>query len=460
VLSLVFLGIVASLASASAGWPQTPLSPMARQKTTTPIQHLIFIIQENRSFDHYFGTYPGADGIPSPLPCLPELYQPSQCISPYLNHLDINYGNAHGHSWQAISIDGGKMDGFVVSRQTKLGPQCNTPNSERVRFNYFDDELGEVQGGRCRDDVMGYHDGTDIPNYWSYAQNYVLMDHFFESIASWSEPNHLAIFSGWAATCSQLNPPDVNSCSSSFGGNPWNTKGRPTPDLWTDITYMLYQNGISWGVYLDGGQGPVFTHDGVPGIWSVLPGFQTVQEDGQVANAELNQTQFYADAASGNLPAVTWLLPQYYDSEHPQASILHGQSYVTGLINAVMQGPDWSSSAIFVSWDDIDGFYDHEPPPFQFDKLGLGIRVPAFMVSPYALTGYIDHQVCSTDCYLKLIEDTFLSGERMDQSGRPDPRPDYRDSQPAYGDLLNDFNFNQAPRRPLILSKHPMSLLR
>ena len=142
-----------------------------------------------------------------------------------------------------------------------------------------------------------------------------------------------------------------------------------------------------------------------------------------------------------------------------QASILHGQSYVTGLINAIMQGPDWSSSAIFVSWDDIDGFYDHEPPPFQFDKLGLGIRVPAFMVSPYALTGYIDHQVCSTDCYLKLIEDTFLNGERMDQSGRPDPRPDYRDSQPAYGDLLNDFNFNQAPRRPLILSKHPMSLL-
>ena len=133
---------------------------------------------------------------------------------------------------------------------------------------------------------------------------------------------------------------------------------------------------------------------------------------------------------------------------------------MTGLINAIMQGPDWSSSAIFVTWDDADGFYDHEPPPFQFDKIGLGIRVPAFMVSPYAIPGYIDHQVCSTDCYLKLIEDTFLNGERMDQSGRPDPRPDYRDSQPAYGSLLNDFNFNQAPRRPLILSTHPMSLLR
>ncbi len=231
------------------------------------------------------------------------------------------------------------------------------------------------------------------------------------------------------------------------------------PDLWTDITYLLYRGGISWGVYLDGGQGSPFGQKAVPGIWNVLPGFETVQEDGQLANALLDQKQFYVDAAAGTLPQVTWLLPHYYDSEHPLASISHGQSYVTGLINAIMQGPDWSTSAIFVVYDDADGFYDHEPPPFNFDKLGLGIRVPAWMISPYAKPHYIDHQICSVDCYLKFIEDTFLNGERMQQAGRPDPRPDYRDAQPVYGDLRNDFDFGHPPQPPLVLPTHPMTML-
>jgi phospholipase C len=125
-----------------------------------------------------------------------------------------------------------------------------------------------------------------------------------------------------------------------------------------------------------------------------------------------------------------------------------------------MNGPDWANSAIFITWDDMGGFYDHEAPPFAFDELGLGIREPSLLISPWAIPGLIDHQVCSTDCYLKLIEDVFLNGERMSQAGRPDPRPDYRDEQPQYGDLANDFDFNRAPRRPLILSTHPMTLLR
>jgi phospholipase C len=424
----------------------------------SPLQHIIFIVQENRSFDHYFGTFPGADGFPRPMPCLPDSWHPSVCDSPYLNHLDSNDGNAHGQEWQALSIDGGKMDGFVLARQKFLGPKCNAGNAGRsLPGSYVDDE-GILKGNGCRNDVMGYHDGTDIPNYWAYASRYVLMDHFFESVASWSQPNHFEIFSGWSAKCTQQDPPDVSSCASSFGGDVWKDD-RPMPDLWTDITYLLYRGGISWGVYLDGGQGSPFGQKAVPGIWNVLPGFETVQEDGQLANALLDQKQFYVDAAAGTLPQVTWLLPHYYDSEHPLASISHGQSYVTGLINAIMQGPDWSTSAIFVVYDDADGFYDHEPPPFNFDKLGLGIRVPAWMISPYAKPHYIDHQICSVDCYLKFIEDTFLNGERMQQAGRPDPRPDYRDAQPVYGDLRNDFDFGHPPQPPLVLPTHPMTML-
>ena len=433
--------------------------PGARRLPQSPLQHLIFIIQENRSFDHYFGTFPGADGVPSPLPCLPDQWYPSQCDTPYLDHTDSNQGNAHGHKWQNISIDGGKMDGFVVAREQFLGKKCSPQDGHALPGRAYDDE-GIVMAKRCIVDVMGYHDGTDLPNYWAYASNFVLMDHFFESVESWSEPNHFAIFSGWSAKCTEVDPPNVDSCSSSFGGTPWSADKHPMPDLWTDITYLLYQNGISWGVYLDHGQGNPFGQHGTPGIWNVLPGFETVQQDGQVANAELDQTQFYSDAAAGTLPQVTWLLPEYYDSEHPQASIAHGQSYVTGLINAVMEGPDWNSSAIFVVYDDADGFYDHEPPPYQFDELGLGLRVPAWMISPYAKQGYIDHQVCSTDCNLTFIEQTFLNGESMSQAGRPDPRPDYRDAQAAYGDLANDFDFSQAPRRPLVLSTHPLTLLR
>jgi hypothetical protein len=201
----------------------------------------------------------------------------------------------------------------------------------------------------------------------------------------------------------------------------------------------------------------------VQGIWAVLGGFETVNDDGQYANAAGTETtQFYTDAANGTLPQVSWLLPSYTDSDHPQASVKSGQSYVTGLVNAVMNGPDWDSSAIFIVWDDIAGFYDHEPPPFypgHIDVEGPGLRVPAILISPYAKSSFIDHQILTTDSYLRLIEDVFLNGERIKQAGRPDPRPDYRDNSTKLGNLKNDFNFRQKPLPPLVLSTHPMTML-
>jgi phospholipase C len=443
---------------------QAGISPKAPAGLSN-IQHIVFIVQENRSFDNYFGTYPGADGFPSPLPCLPSNWYPSQCFSPYLEHKANQLGGPYSSSYQEQDIDGGAMDGFIEAREKELRhSKCNPANQARgIRVAnpevvIDDDEVGP-QIAHCTQDVMSYHDGTDLANYWAYAQNYVLMDHFFESVHSQSHPSHLEIFSGWAAKCKQLDPPDVDSCFSDANpGQIWGDR-FPEPYLWTDITYLLYQNNVTWKAYLDGGLGPLHDHATVGALWDVLPGFETVQEDGQVANAEINMTEFYSDAANGTLPQVSWLLPHYNDSEHPQANIYQGQSYVTGLINAIMNGPDWSSTAIFVVWDDIGGFYDHQAPPFRFDVLGLGIRVPSLLISPYAQAGLIDHQVCSTDCYLKFIEDVFLNGERMSQSGRPDPRPDYRDEESDYGDLINDFNFNQAPRNPMVLSTHPMTLL-
>jgi phospholipase C len=143
-------------------------------------------------------------------------------------------------------------------------------------------------------------------------------------------------------------------------------------------------------------------------------------------------------------------------SEHPPALVSAGQTYVTGLINALMQSPDWDSTAIFLTWDDWGGFYDHVVPPVV-DRNGYGLRVPGIVISPYAKQGMIDHQILSHDAYNKFIEDDFLGGARLDPStdGRPDPRPDVRETNPILGNLAFDFDFNQAPRPPLVLPVHP-----
>ncbi len=118
-----------------------------------------------------------------------------------------------------------------------------------------------------------------------------------------------------------------------------------------------------------------------------------------------------------------------------------------------MQGPEWNSTAIFLAWDDWGGFYDHVVPP-KIDENGYGLRVPGLVISPYAKTGYIDHQTLSFDAYLKFIEDDFLNSQRIDPQtdGRPDPRPTRSGERPAkLGDLVSDFDFTQTPRQPLVL---------
>jgi len=120
------------------------------------------------------------------------------------------------------------------------------------------------------------------------------------------------------------------------------------------------------------------------------------------------------------------------------------------------KSPDWKSSAIFLSWDDWGGFYDHVAPP-RVDALGYGVRVPGLVISPYAKKGYIDHQILSHDAYLKFIEDDFCGGQRINPKtdGRPDSRPDVRENEPLLGNLVNDFDFSQSPRPRLILPPYP-----
>ena len=148
---------------------------------------------------------------------------------------------------------------------------------------------------------------------------------------------------------------------------------------------------------------------------------------------------------------MTWITPSGPNSEHPPARVDTGQTWVTSLVNAAMGSPDWPSTAIFLSWDDWGGFYDHVVPP-HVDQNGYGLRVPGIVISPWVRSGTIDHQVLSHDAYVKFIEDLFLGDKRLDPAtdGRPDPRPDVRENASQLGNLMADFDFAQTPRPALI----------
>jgi phospholipase C len=429
------------------------------------IRHVVVIMQENRSFDEYFGTFPGADGIPMrhgvPTVCSPNP-DTGRCERPVVDHHDLNGGGPHSKVNMVADVHGGRMDGFVgqavVAKKGCLdftNPACaNSPHP----------------------DVMGYHVRSDIPNYWRYASDFVLQDHMFEPNASWSLPEHLFQVSEWSAECRSHDPRSCVDALQQPQAPPDPTgrskgKGAAPIYAWTDLTYLLHRHHVPWGYYVVAGNEPDCENDAAltcgpkhqdsrtPGIWNPLPWFDTVRQDRQLSNIR-SVDRFYAEARTGKLPAVSWVVPSGAVSEHPPAPISYGQSYVTSLIDAVMRGPDWGSTAIFLAWDDWGGFYDHVPPP-TVDRNGYGLRVPAMVISPYARKGYVDHQTLSFDAYAKFIEDDFLGGERLDPrtDGRPDPRPDVREDEPILGDLRRDFDFTQAPRPPVLLPVHPRTTL-
>jgi len=415
-------------------------------------------MEENRSFDSLFGTFPHADGIPMkggvPTVCVPNGV--GQCVRPFLDPNSVDSGGAHGALAARQDVNGGRMDGFIRVTDRRLIHDCRR----------------HPRGSACTSlrhpNVMSYHDGSEIPNYWAYARNFVLQDRMFEPNWGWSLPAHLWLVSGWSAAC--RNPYQASTCTTNLGLGPAAPLLRhPHGPLygWTDLTYLLHKYRVTWASYVEKGPapdclaGPIRCYTRLKGMrtprfWNPLADFTDVRQDDESAAAREPLSDFYAAAADGSLPNVSWVTPNWADSNHPGAPILQGQAWVTRLVNAVMRGPDWDSTAIFLAWDDWGGFYDHVPPP-RVDQNGYGIRVPALVISPYAKRGHIDHQTLSFDAFNKFIEDDFLGGQRLDpkNDGRPDPRPDVRESNPALGDLMRDFDFNRPPSPPDPLPLNP-----
>ena len=405
-------------------WPTR--APTAPAIQTPPglekIEHFVFIMQENRSFDSYFGTYPAAEGLPAGI-CLSDPNPALPCVAPYHDSNDVNRGGPHGWTNAQGAIDGGKMDGFLVeSYKGKGGANCQPPNPV-------------CTPGTDPRDVLGWHDQREIPNYWNYARLYVLQDQMYESVASYSLPAHLYMLAAQS------------------GGYTGYQQPKPTTYNFSEITLLLGGGRIDWKYYVTSGTTPDTDDGEVVGtptqqqqapdqytLWNPLPAFPAVQNNPAQKSRLVDTAQFYQDARNGTLPQVAWVIPSGAVSEHPPSKVSAGMEYVTGLVDAVMQSPQWRTTAIFISWDDWGGFYDHAPPP-AVDQYGLGIRVPGLVIGPYARQGFIDHRTYSFESWLRIVEERFGIAP---MTARDNNTPD----------MLDAFDFTQAPRAPLPLDVH------
>jgi phospholipase C len=447
------------------------------------IKHVVVIMQENRSFDSYFGTYPGADGIP-PGTCVP--FNPAQpgglCVVPFHDVHDVNAGSGHGAVEEQGDLDDGittdKMDGYVYEQdvRNKTRRECPRPGAPRC---------DEQTDGLFRHDVVGYHTAAELPSYWAYAQHFVLQDRLFSGNREWSLPAHLDLTSEWAAECTDWT--QAMSCYTSPLGPNNTLKLGPNVTLpWSSLFQLLDAHNVSWKYYLGEGLEPDCEDDEmtcdpqaqlstVPSIWNPAPYFGYIQAKGKdyLVNHNPPVDQFLKDIEAGALPKVSWIIPSGRYAEHPPGGVTAGMEYVTSLVNAIMSSPKyWRNTAIFITWDDWGGLYDHVAPPnVDFNNTaypveGFGIRVPGLMISAWARAGMVDHSLYSFDSYATFFENLFTGGARLNptQLGNPDHRPDIRDAitqvtfvdghTEQVGDLLNEFDFKQDPLPTLVLSTH------
>ena len=324
-----------------AGSPIASTAPVAEadREGIFKLDHLVFIILENRSFDHYFGTYPGADGIPKKV-CVPDPEYNDKCTSPYHSDQLINNGGPHGHPHSVVDVNKGKMDGFI--RSAALG-------GDSFCLLYRDHkDCADSFGPQGQPDVMAYHDRREIPNYWKYADEFVLHDRFFASVDSWTLPAHMFIVSGWAARCKSADPMSCeNDSVQAAGGQKWHPRKAP-PYAWTDITELLHANDVSWKYYNAPGTcniapcaNPGNHNIGTPKAMNPLPGFVTVHENDQIGNIQSHMA-LTRDIEDGALPSVTWIAPGRGFSDHPGsgAPITAAQEFATEIINAIGEGPN------------------------------------------------------------------------------------------------------------------------
>ncbi|HKU82171.1 MAG TPA: alkaline phosphatase family protein [Candidatus Tumulicola sp.] len=391
VLALTFSFVLASCAGVQSpsALPVPPGPNLRLHSGSSPIAHVVIVVQENRSFDNLFATFPGADGATQ------GKTHTGQTVTLTAHRLTSNLVLNNGYNAWVTDYDGGKMDGF---------------------------DLPYVNGHRCTC-AYQYVKKDDIRPYWTMAKQYVLGDHLFQTQASGSFTAHQDLIRGDTDLSAHEAVIDFPT------DGPWGCDANPSVVTtlltdqkqylqnqgpfpcftWTTLRDLLDAKGVSWKYYTP----TIVTHGG--NLWNAFDAIHDVRYGPEwKTNVSSPETNIFKDITNGSLPAVSWVIPDGANSDHPgQGSFGIGKdtgpSWVAQIVNAIGQSDYWGSTAIVIVWDDWGGWYDHEAPP-QLDYQGLGFRVPLIVVSPYAKTGYVSHTQYEFGSILKFVEDTFGLG--------------------------------------------------
>jgi len=366
---------------------------------------VVFLVKENRTFDNMFGSFPGANGASFGYDH--GVRRPLTRGTDGRTVVDI----PHCYPCAVAAYDGGAMDGFNQS-------------AESDRWSYT--QLSKDQ----------------LPNYWAWAKRYVLGDNFFSSAVGPSFPNHLYTI---AATSGGTHDNPRRSPALTHGSNTFGCDAPPQQlvgvydaagneqmkppcfDVETEGD-LLNRAAIPWAYYAASEQQKGY-------IWSAYSAIRRYREDPQRWQQHIRPVDnVVRDIRADRLPPVTWITPRFQLSEHPDYNFCYGENWTTKVVDAIMNSPMWKSTAIFITWDDYGGFYDHVAPP-NVDAFGFGFRVPLLVISPYAKTGYIDHRQGEFSSVLRFIEDNW----RLSQLTHRDR---------GAHNLSEAFDFSQAPRPP------------
>jgi phospholipase C len=467
---LIVAALCVPLAACSSGGNTTTPTPttIAARIPSGPIKHIVYFIKENRTFDNYFGTYPGANGATTAVDSQGKVVPLKHESDQIANDLD------HSSESATLAYDNGKMDKFdQVSFLPRLfganrpangtSPKPGSSGAQKPTSLYQNNSLTQFYQ-------------SDIPNYWTYAQNFVLGDNTFSSLLGPSFPNHqytIAAQSGGAADnpagAAGGLPGEAGAGTLPGQGQQPKLQGTPgqRPKLrigwgcdqanqkvevksasgttsmqdacfnYETLADELDQAHYSWRYYAP----PSGTDLGY--IWSAYNAVKHIRY-GPDWKYVVPVEQFMTDATNGTLPTVSWIVTPQKDSEHAPASVCTGENWTVQMLNSLMNSPDWSSTAVFLTWDDWGGFYDHVAPQ-RIDSYGLGFRVPLIVISPYAKKGYIDHTQYEFSSMLRFTEDELNLASLTN-----------RDK--AANNMMGAFNFSQQPRSPLVLQQRTCNI--
>jgi phospholipase C len=383
-----------------------------------PIQHVVVVVKENHTFDNYFGSFPGAEGASV---CQTSTGTITCPHAPDSTPRDL----CHEHSCALTAWNQGAMNGWDQVSGTSVNG----------------DELAYAQ----------YHE-SDIPNYWQYARQFALADHFFANVLGPSFPGHMMVLAAQANWA--IDNPTTNllwpywGCDEPF----WSTvsvldKGGPNtksvfPCFNIPSIPDLLPASVSWKFY--GTNFYLF-----PENWSMFDAISGIRNTGQWSHI-VNESQVASDIAHHTLPAVSWLVDQDLADEHPGVGgVCAGENWTVSHLNLLMQSDYWRSTVILFTMDDFGGWYDHVAPPRQYGgdathPYGLGFRLPLIAISPYARPHYVFKDVAEQASIPRFIERVF--GVTTTLSALD---PAAQDGQA--NDLMGMFDFTQAPQPPLVL---------